>query len=86
MRLGPALAQGMSEAEVFERLNAWGIARDGELVDLRSTLTSLQTAVGATFVEARTTLMSIVVDFRGEAETLRQHSLYEANQGLARLE
>ena len=85
-RLGPGLMQGMSEAEAFERLNAWGIARDGELVDLRSTLTSLQTAVGATFVEARTTLMSIVVDFRGEAETLRQHSLYEANQGLARLE
>ncbi len=78
--------QGMSEAQAFERLNAWGIARDGELVDLKSNLTNLQSVVGATFAEARTTLMQIVVDFRGETETLRQHSLYEANQGLARLE
>ncbi len=84
--LGPGLMQGMSEAQAFERLNAWGIARDGELVDLKSNLTNLQSVVGATFAEARTTLMQIVVDFRGEAETLRQHSLYEANQGLARLE
>ncbi len=76
----------MSEAEVFERLNAWGIARDGELVDLRSTLTSLQSAVGTTFAGAHATLLQIIVDFRGEAETLRQHSHYEAQQGLANLE
>ncbi len=78
--------QGMSEAQAFERLNAWGIARDGELVDLKSNLTNLQSVVGATFAEARTTLLQIVVDFRGEAETLRQHSHYEAQQGLANLE
>ncbi len=30
--------------------------------------------------------MTIVGDFRLEAETMRQHSLYEATQGLARLE
>jgi hypothetical protein len=84
--LGPGLMQGMSEAEVFERLNAWGIARDGELVDLRSSLTNTQSVVGATFAEARATLMTIVGDFRLEAETLRQHGLYEASQGLARLE
>ena len=34
--LGPGLASGMSEAEVFERLNAWGIARDSDLLDLSS--------------------------------------------------
>ncbi len=84
--LGPGLAQGMSEAEVFERLNAWGIARDGELVDLRSSLTNTQSVVGTAFTEARATIMTIVGDFRLEAETLRQHSLYEAHQGLGRLE
>ncbi len=84
--LGPGLVQGMSEAQAFERLNAWGIARDGELVDLKSNLTNLQSAVGTTFAEARATLLQIVVDFRGEAETLRQHSHYEAQQGLANLE
>ncbi len=80
------LAAGMSDVEVFERLNAWGIARDGELVDLRSSLTNTQSVVGSAFTEARATIMTIVGDFRLEAETLRQHSLYEAHQGLARLE
>ncbi len=76
----------MSDGEVFERLNAWGIARDGELVDLRSSLTNTQSVVGSAFTEARATIMTIVGDFRLEAETLRQHSLYEAHQGLGRLE
>ena len=76
----------MSDGEVFERLNAWGIARDGELVDLRSSLTNTQSVVGSAFTEARATIMTIVGDFRLEAETLRQHGLYEAHQGLGRLE
>ncbi len=76
----------MSDGEVFERLNAWGIARDGELVDLRSSLTNTQSVVSTAFNEARATIMTIVGDFRLEAETLRQHSLYEAHQGLGRLE
>ncbi len=84
--LGPGLVLGMSEAEVFERHNGWGIARDGELVDLRSSLANTQAVVSATFGEARATLLTIVGDFRLEAETMRQHSHYEAAQGLARLE
>ncbi len=76
----------MSEAEVFERLNAWGIARDGDALDLKANLASTQAVVAATFGEARATLLTIVGDFRLEAETLRQHSLYEAHQGLGRLE
>jgi hypothetical protein len=84
--LGPGLAPGMGEAEAFERLNAWGVARDGELVDLRASLVNTQAAVGATFAEARGTLMTIVNDFRMEAETMRSHSLYEATQNLARLD
>ncbi len=84
--MGPGLVAGMSDGEVFERLNAWGIARDGELVDLRSSLTNTQSVVGSAFTEARATIMTIVGDFRLEAETLRQHGLYEAHQGLGRLE
>ncbi len=76
----------MTEVEVFERLSGWGVARDGELVDLRSSLTNTQTVVNATFAEARGTLMTIVNDFRLEAETMRNHSLYEATQNLARLD
>ncbi len=84
--LGPGLVPGMSEAEVFERLNGWGIARDGDLLDLKDNLVQTQAVVATTFDQARATLMGIVVDFRAEAETMRQHSLYEATQGLARLE
>ncbi len=58
--IGLGLAPGMNDAEVFERLNAWGVARDAELVDLRTSLASTQTIVDATFVEARGTLMTIV--------------------------
>ncbi len=75
----------MGDAEVFERLNAWGIARDGELLDVRSGLANTQAAVGATFAEARGTLLQIVHDFRLEAETMRNHGAYEAAQSLARL-
>ena len=76
----------MVDAEVFERLNAWGIARDGDALDLQANLASTQAVVASTFEQARATLMGIAADFRGEAEALRQHSLYEAAQGLSRLE
>jgi hypothetical protein len=79
--LGPGLAPGMGEAEAFERLNAWGVARDGELVDLRASLANTQAAVGATFSEARGALMMIVNDFRMEAETMRSHSIYARPRG-----
>ena len=84
--LGPGLAPGMTDAEVFERLNAWGVARDSELVDLRSSLASTQAIVDGTFTEARGTPMTIVHDFRREAEATRNHSVYEAAQSLACLE
>mgnify|MGYP000308641655 CR=1 FL=1 len=84
--LGPGLQPGMLDAEVFYRLNTWGAARDSELVDLRASLASTQTIVDATFVEARGLLMTIVHEFRREAEVSRNHGAYEAAQSLACLE
>ncbi len=84
--MGPGLAPGMNDAEVFERLNAWGIARDGDLQDLAGNLARTQDVVSATFEQARATLVGIVEAFRTEAEVMRQNSYTEAAQGLARLE
>ncbi len=84
--LGPGLQAGMGDVEVFDRLNTWGAARDNELVDLRSSLASTQTIVDATFVEARGMLLTIVHEFRREAEVSRNHGAYEAAQSLACLE
>ena len=84
--MGPGLAPGMTDVEVFERLNAWGVARDSELVDLRASLASTQNIVDATFVEARGMLLTIVHEFRREAEVSRSHGAYEAAQSLACLE
>ncbi len=84
--LGPGLVAGMPEAEIVDRLNGWGIARDSDMRDLTGDLVQTQAVVTAIFEQARATLMGIVVDFRGEAEALRQHSLYEASQSVGRLE
>jgi hypothetical protein len=84
--MGPGLAPGMSDTEVFERLNAWGISRDGDLRDISDNLAQTQATVAATFEQARSALLAIIIDFRGEAEMMRQNSYAEAAQGLARLE
>ena len=84
--LGPCLFVGMGEASMVERMNAWGATRDQELLDLRSNLVATQVVVSTTFDQAKATLLAIVVDFRTEAETMRQHGQYEATQSVARLE
>ncbi len=84
--MGPGLVVGMPDAEIVDRLNAWGIARDGVLRDLDGNLAQTQSVVQATFEQARATLLNIVMDFRGEAETMRQHSILEATSSLERLE
>jgi hypothetical protein len=93
LRMGPCLATGMSEEAVFERLNSWGAAHDQELLDhranladIRSNLASTQATVSTAFDQAKGTVMSIVANFRSEAEALRQHGQYEASQSVARLE
>ena len=47
--IGPGLAPGMTDTEVFERLNAWSIARDGDLQDLAGNLARTQDIVSSTF-------------------------------------
>ena len=84
MILGPCLVEGMGEANMVERMNTWGAIRDQELLDLRSNLVATQVAVSTTFDQAKETLLGIVVNFRAEAETLRQHGQYEGTQSVAR--
>ncbi len=38
--LGPGLFEGMGEASMVACLNAWGIARDSELLDLKANLSA----------------------------------------------
>ena len=83
---GPGLVSGMTQDQIFDRLNEWGIARDCDLQELTDNLVQTQAVLSATFEQARTALMSIVTDFRTESELMRQNSYAEAAQGLARLE
>ena len=84
--MGPGLTVGMPEAEVVDRLNGWGIARDGALQDLTEEVVRTQAVVASTFEQARAALLGIVEAFRNEAETMCQHSIYEATQSVSRLE
>ena len=85
-RLGPCLFVGMTEASMVEAMNSWGAARDQEVLDLRSNLAATQVVVSAAFEHAKETLLTIVNDFRIEAETMRQHVQHEATQSVACLE
>ncbi len=73
--VGVGLVIGMTEAEIFNRINGWSIARDGDLRELADNLSQTQSVVSATFEQARAALLAIVVDFRTEAETMRQNHL-----------
>ena len=67
-------------------LNAWGIARDSELFDLKANLSATQVGVASAFDQAKEALLAIVTDFRAEAGTMRQQGQFEAAQSIARLE
>ncbi len=84
--LGPCLVDGMGESALIANLNAWGSARDQEVLDLRATLGFTHVSISAAFEQAKEALLSIVASFRGEAENLRQHGQYEATASIARLE
>ena len=84
--LGPCLFEGMREASLVASLNAWGIARDHEMLDFKANLSSTQVGVSSAFGQAKETLLAIVTNFRAEAEATRQQGQYEAAQSVARLE
>jgi hypothetical protein len=84
--LGPNLTPGMGEQNLIEKLNAWGSARDHEILELQAGIRATQVGVSSAFDQAKATVISIVTNFRAEAETLRQHGLYEATSSVGRLE
>ena len=84
--LGPCLYESMGEQALIAALNAWGAARDRELVELRTDLSATQVGVSTAFDQAKEALLAIVTNFRGEAATMRQQHQYEAAQSVARLE
>jgi hypothetical protein len=85
-QLGPCLVEGMGEQGLIASLNAWGAARDREVLELKINLGATQEKVSVAFDQAKEALFMIVSDFRGEAETLRRQGQYEAAQSIARLE
>ncbi len=60
------------------RLNAWGLARDRDMLGRRGDLGASQVGVSATFQQAQEALLVIVTDFRLEAVALRQLGQNEA--------
>jgi hypothetical protein len=99
-QVGPGLTPGMTEAATVASLNAWGAARDAELIQLRrvvaahaGTLAELrgdlgmtQTVVASAFEQAKTQLQAIVDNFRVEAAKLRYDGEVAAAQSLSNLE
>jgi hypothetical protein len=84
--LGPLLFVDMGETALIAALNAWGAARDREVLELKINLGVTQEKVSAAFEQARDTLLQMIVDFRGEAEMQRAQGQYAAGQSIARLE
>jgi hypothetical protein len=76
----------MGEATLVAALNAWGAARDREVLTLKINLGATQERVELAFNQAKDALLRIIDDFRGEAATQRNHGQYEAAQSIARLE
>ncbi len=82
--MGPCLYEGMGEPSLIATLNAWGSARDREMLGLKADLGATQVGVSTAFEQAQETLLAIVAAFRAEAETMRQQTFYEAQQAIAR--
>jgi hypothetical protein len=83
---GPGLTEDMDGPRLIGALNAWGAARDRELFELRANLSDTQVGVAAAFDQAKAALLSIVCDFRLEAETMRQQHASEVALSVSRLE
>ena len=50
----------MGEASLVERLNAWGMARNREVLDLKANLLATHVGVSSTFDQAKEALLAIV--------------------------
>ncbi len=99
-QVGPCLSVGMGEAATVASLNAWGAARDAELIQLRLVVAAhagelgqlrgdvglTQTVVASAFEQAQAQLQSIVANFRVEAAKLRYDDEVAAAQALSNLE
>ena len=75
----------MSESQLVAALNAWGSTRDREALQLRVDLTATQHGVSGAFLQAQAAVQELVAAFRVEVVAMRQTTLYEAEQSLARL-
>jgi hypothetical protein len=71
---------------MIAQLNAWGAARDRDMLSLRADLSATQVGVSEAFTHAQEAVLAIVSDFRLEAATMRQQGQNEAAQAIARLE
>ncbi len=99
-QVGPCLTVGMGEAATVASLNAWGAARDSELIQLRLVVAAhagelgqlrgdvglTQTVVASAFEQAQAALQAIVDNFRVEAAKLRYDGEVAAAQSLSNLE
>jgi hypothetical protein len=86
LQFGPGLTTDMGPDATVAALNAWGSARDRELVQLRADLEATQTIVASTFEQAKSTLQGMVDNFRAETASLRYDTQVEAAQSLSRLQ
>ncbi len=84
--LGPALFEQMGEPALVAALNARGGAMRGEVLALRADLGATHAAVSGAFVQAQEAVHDLVTTFRIEVVAMRQTTMYEAQQSLARLE
>ena len=84
--MGPSLFEGMSGPALMAALNTWGSAMHSEVLALRADLGATQASVSGAFVQAEDAVRELVTAFRIEVVAMRQTTLHEAQQSLARLE
>ncbi len=67
---GPMLQMHMGEAALIERLNAWGSAKDRDILALRADLLATQVGVSGAFSQAQETVQGIVWASSRKASTM----------------
>ena len=85
-QLGPCLVMNMGEAGLIEALNAWGSARDSEVLALHADLLATQVGISGAFQQAQGAVQGIVDAFRTETHATRQATFHEAQPSTVRPE